>query len=306
MWNACVAVHDTDLYVAGGDSPVREVKHHTYHYSLHNDKWNQLPPSGHYYGIPHIIGSMLVIIGGRLSSTKKRTNKVTTFDEATQTWISYYPDMLMVRNRPGVVSHLKYVIVAGGGKGNDNPIIQDDMEILNWAENCHWRKLNITLPEPMSTFTPSIADDHLFIVGYTDGSLSRSNDAYKIPLVEVVPSIDQLNISDHGVAKWNKMTPTNHWFTALVPSSLPPLVVGGWEKGSTATTANINTYEYPQQLWEKVGTITFPRSLVAVASISDCAIILIGGYTKGGSLANANSSTVTTVELGQAEIIRQE
>ena len=306
MWNTCVAVHDTDIYVAGGDSPVSEAKHHTYHYSLHNDQWNQLPPSGHYYGIPHIIDNMLVIIGGRLSSTKKRTNKVTTFDEATQTWISYYPDMLMVRNRPGVVSHLKYVIVAGGGKGDDNPIIQDSMEILNWAENSHWRKLNITLPEPMSTFIPSIADDHLFIVGYTDGSLSRNNGAYKIPLVEVVPSLDQLNIGDHGVAKWIKMAPTDYWFTALVPSSSPPLVVGGWEKDSTVTTGDIKTYVYPQQSGRKVGTITFARSLVAVATIGDCAVIVIGGYTKGGSLANANSSTVATVELGQAEITRQE
>lgn len=306
MWNAYVAMHDTDIYVAGGDSPVKEARHHTYCYNIHNDRWSQLPSSGHYYGIPHIIDRRLAIIGGRLSSTKERTNKVSTFDKATQTWIPYYPNMLMVRNRPGVVSYLKYIIVAGGGKGDDDPIIQDDMEILNWVENSHWRKLSITLPEPMTTFTPSIANDHLFIVGYTDGNLSRNNDTYKIPLVEVVASIDQLNISDHGVDKWNKMAPADHWFTALVPGSSPPLAVGGWEKGSTATTADINMYEFSKGSWKKVGAITFPRSLVAVATIGDSAIILIGGYTKGGSLANANSSTITTVELGQAEIISQE
>ena len=36
--------------------------------------------SYHCYGIPHIIGGKLTVIGGMLSATKKRTNKVSTFD----------------------------------------------------------------------------------------------------------------------------------------------------------------------------------------------------------------------------------
>ena len=130
-----------------------------------------MPPSGHYYGIPHIIGGRLAIIGGRLSATKKRTNKVSTFDEDSQTWTSYYPDLLSVRSKPGVVSHLEHVIVAGGvrptAKDDDTTVVQDDIEILNWIENSHWRKVSIKLPVPMCmAFTPTISDDHLLIVGY--------------------------------------------------------------------------------------------------------------------------------------------
>lgn len=128
IWNAYVAVRDKDIFVVGSDAPIGEAKHHVYHYSLSNDQWNQLPPPGHYYGIPHIISSKLAVIGGRLSSTKERTNKVSTFDEAT---ISYCPNMLLVRNRPGVVSHLQYIIVAGGGKDNGAPVIQDTIENFN-------------------------------------------------------------------------------------------------------------------------------------------------------------------------------
>jgi len=73
-----------------------------------------LLPSGHYFGIPHIIGGKLAIIGGRLSASTKRTNKVSTFDVDSQTWTSYYPNLLSVRSKPGVVSHLEHVIVAGG------------------------------------------------------------------------------------------------------------------------------------------------------------------------------------------------
>ena len=85
----------------------------------------QLPPSGHYYAIPHIIGGKLVIIGGRLSATKKRTNKVSTFDKDSQTWTSYYPDLLSVRSKPGVVSHLEHVIVTGYS-GVARPTSEDD------------------------------------------------------------------------------------------------------------------------------------------------------------------------------------
>ena len=78
-------------------SPVDDAKHQVYVYNINTDQWGQLPPSGHYYGIPHIIGGRLAIIGGCLSATRKRTNKVSTFDEDSQTWSSYYPDLLSVR-----------------------------------------------------------------------------------------------------------------------------------------------------------------------------------------------------------------
>ena len=91
--------------------------------------------------------------------------------------ISYYPDLLLVRSKPGVVSHLEHVIVAGGGRptseDDGTPVIQDDIEVLNWVENSHWRKIaSIKFPEPVYGFTPTITpDDHLLIVAYSDSGL---------------------------------------------------------------------------------------------------------------------------------------
>ena len=176
LYDAHVAVQGHKVYVAGGVSPVEDAIHQVYMYDTNTDQWGQLPPSGHYYGIPHIIGGKLAIIGGRLSATKKRTNKVSTFDEESQTWISYYPDLLSVRSKPGVVSHLEHVIVAGGAR-DDNTLAQDDIEVLNWIENSHWRKVPIKLPVPKSVFIPTISDDHLLIVGYAGTDLMRYNGA---------------------------------------------------------------------------------------------------------------------------------
>jgi len=301
-----VAVQDKKVYVTGGNSPFVYAEHQVYVYDINTDQWGQLPPSGHYKGIPHIIGGKLAIIGGRLSATKKRTNKVSTFDENSQTWISHYPDLLSVRSRPGVVSHLEYVIVSGGvrptAEDDDSPVVQEDIEILNWIKNSHWRKVSIKLPVPMYGFKPTITDDHLLIVCYSGADLSGYKNAYKIP-VSNITSIDQQHNSD-TLTKWTKLTATDYWLIALVPSSSPPVVVGGegyFSEGGIST--DIKMYDNSNKSWKKIGSLSSARSRVAVATVYNNAIIVIGGCTKGGNVANANSSSLTVVELGQAELL---
>ena len=300
-YHAYVAVQYHKIYVAGCDSPVEDAEHQVYVYDINTDQWSQLPPSGHYYGIPHIIGGNLVIIGGRLSATKKRTNKVSTFDEDSQTWTSYYPDLLSVRSKPGVVSHLEHVIVAGGGL-DDNSLAQDDIEVLNWTEDSYWRKVSIKLPVPMFSFTPIVYDDHLLIVGYGDAALKLNNSAYKIPVATITASCDQQHNSDTRT-KWTELTVADYWHTALVPSSSPPVMVGGQDTTGIIPTADIKMYDNSNKSWKKIGSLSSARSAVAVAAVYNNAIIIIGGCTKGGSMDNAKSSSVTVVELGQAELL---
>ena len=45
------------------------------------------------------------------------------------------------------------------------------------------------------------------------------------------------------------------------------------------------------------------RSTVAIAAVNNNAIIVIGGCAKGGSADITRSSTLTTVELGQIQLI---
>ena len=297
LYDAHVAVQHYKIYVIGGDGPVEDALHQVYIYDINTDQWGQLPPSGHCYGIPHIIGGKLVIIGGRLSATKKRTNKVSTFDVDSQTWTSYYPDLLSVRSKPGVVSHLEHVIVAGGALDGDTD--HDDIEVLNWMENSHWSRVSIKLPVPMNNLMLTTCDDHLLIVGY-----GRPNTTYRqtytIPLVSIMVSIDQQHNSDTPT-KWTELTAADHYFTALVPSSSPPVVVGGHDIDGT-TTADIKMYDNSNKSWKKIGSLSSARSMVAVAAVYNNAIIIIGGCTKGGNVADFLSSSLTTVELGQVEL----
>ena len=296
LHSARSAVQHHKIYVTG-DSPVKDAIDQVYVYDINTDQWGQLPPLGQYYGISHIIGGKLVIIGGRLSATKKITNKVSTFDEDSQTWTSYYPDLLSVRSRPGVVSHLEHVIVAGGGLDDDTD--HDDIEVLNWIENSFWRKLSIKLPVPIYGFTPTISDDHLLIVG--GGNITSSKSAYKIPVANILASIDQQHNSDTPT-KWTELTAADHWYTALVPSSSPPVVVGGLET-ATIPTVDIKMYNNSNKSWKKIGSLSSARSAAAIAAVYNNAIIIIGGCTKADTVANRQSSSLTVVELGQAELL---
>ena len=302
MYYPYVTVQNKKVYVVAGDSPVDDAYHQVYVYDVNTDHnhWGQLPPSGHYLGIPHIIGGKLAIIGGRSSATKMRTNEVSTFDETSQTWTSYYPNLLSVRSKPGVVTHLEHVIVAGGGLGDTT---HDDIELLNWVENSHWRKVSVNLPVPMWAFTPIIADDHYVIVGYFGANMKTNRSAYKIPVNEITRLGDQQQISGTPM-KWITMTPATHWSTALVPSSSPPVVVGGDDDSGTIPTSDIKMYDDSNKSWRKIASLPSARARVAIATINNNAILVIGGCTKVDTIDNANSSSLTTVELGQAQLIQ--
>ena len=259
LYEACVAVLHHKIYVTGGGSPVEDAKHQVYVYDINADQWDQLPPSGHYYGIPQIVGGRLAVIGGRLSATKKITNKVSTFDKDSQTWTSYYPDLLSVRSKPGMVCHLEHVIVAGGGL--DDNTDHDDIEVLNWIENSHWRKVSIKLPMPMYGFIPTISDDHLLIGSYYPCGACKQ--FYKIPVANITAPMYQNHNSDTST-KWTELTLPTHWFTDLMPNISPPVVVGGEDTTGTIPTADIKMYDYSNKLWKKIWSLSSARTRVAV------------------------------------------
>ena len=251
-------------------------------------------PPGHYYGVPHIIGGKLAIIGGRLSATKERTNKVSTFDETVQIWASHYPDLLSVRSRPGVVTHMEHVIVAGGAKGDSTDVDQDDIEILDWVENYNWRKVSIKLPVPMYTFVPIIADGQIFIVGY-ENAKKICKKAYKVPVTDITSSQSGNFWLWAKSTNWITMTSADHYYTALVPSSSPPVVIGGHVQNTT--TSDIKIYDESTNSWRStIASLSSPRAGVAIATVNDNSIIVIGGCT---NVHDAVPSSITTVELGQ-------
>ena len=288
---ANIAVQDRKVYVTGGISSIEDAEYQVFVYEIDNDRWGQLPTPDHYYAIPHIIGGKLTLIGGSLIATDKITNKVSTFDQAKQSWVSYYPNLLSVRVKPGVVTHMKYVIVAGGTKGEDAPIVLDDIEIFDWVENAQWRKISIHLPVPMFALQLTISDDTVFIVGYTDAKMYPNKHVYELPVAVIINSADQQCAS----TKWVELGETTHWYSSVLTGLSPLIVIGGYN--AMATTEDIMMYDRRTQEWKKIDSLSFARCDAAVKAINN-AIFIVGGYT---SASDPESTSLTVVELGQVE-----
>jgi len=293
------AFSDHRVYVTGCMSPFEDAVHHVFVYDCPTNKWYRLPSSGHYYGVPHIIGGKLTIIGGRLTETSQRTNKVSTFDIVTHKWTSYYPDMQAIRSRPGVVTYLEYVIVAGGM--TDDHKCSNEVEILNWIENCPWTKVSTLLPFPMYAFSPVVYNEHFYIVGFSSSEMTsyNSRESYVIPVEKLI------SLFSKRTSSWNKLSQCSYFCPSIVPGLSTPLVVGGHilEHHQRVSTQKIHLYSSNKE-WKLVGKLSSPRSQSTVISINNNCIMVIGGSAYMGVAGNQVES-LTTVELGQVELIHE-
>lgn len=264
-----------------------------YCYNCSTNQWFLLPPLQQYYGVPHIVGGKLTIFGGRLSLNSKRTSKVSTFDQSTHSWTSFYPDMTSARSRPGVVTHLEYVIVAGGTV--DNGTCVKDIEILNWIENYAWRIVSINLPFPMYAFMPIISNDNLYIVGYSNKE-GNFRSTYAIPAASIASPLE-----DDNSISWQKLKSSAYHNATLIPGLSPPVTVGGHclvNQTHKVSTADICLYDFGTEMWKQVAKLSSPRSNPAIVAIGNNAIVVVGGNVRQKDLTG--SICLSTVELGQA------
>ena len=276
-----------------GDAPDDDIYRYVYVYDINGNQWDRLPPPGQYWGRLQIINSKLTVIGGRDNTTRKRTNKVITYNN--NSWDNSYPSMIKARNKPGVVTHLDYVIVAGGVL--DDKTISDDIEVLNYKQSSHWVIARMKLPEPMRSPSLTISDDLLYIVGYTRAT-GRTNAAYQLPVDTITSSAAQL--TSNQTAHWTKLPSAPHFETAIIPNSCPPVIIGGNIQG--VPTVDIRVLDVPNNCWKKIASLTTARSCTAVVPINHDSILVIGGCTGGIGFEEAKAHSTTRVEKGTVRL----
>ena len=297
MYDASAVLHKENIYVMAGSAPQDETYDYVFSYDINNNEWSRLPPPGHYTGILQIINDQLTVIGGRDTDTNKLTNKVSTFDNSTNQWKRCYPDLMTPRIKPGVVTHEDHVIVLGGAI--DDGVYSDDIEVLNWTQPLHWMKSNIKLPQPMRGPSLTISHDQLYIVGYSRSS-GRCFIAYQLTIDSIISSIGQPLTSGQS-NNWNTLPNAPHYSTALLPQSYPPVIIGGYDT-QYVPISDVAILDITKNTWNRVASLSTPRTCVAVVPISHDSIIIVGG-TKGGEGVQANkASCVSTVEKGTVSV----
>ena len=239
-----------------------------------------------------MLDDRLTIFGGQDPVTYNVLNKVTTYNNDTNSWYSQYPDMLNMRFKPGVITYHNYVIVMGGKSRPDT--IHDSIEVMEFLE-LKWKEISVHLPVVMWDIKPTISGDNIIIVGYSTTG-GRKNGHYQITIDEIISSLDQPLSTGAVSTKWKKMLHATHYDTVTVPYSNPPVIIGGNIKG--VATSDVTLYDVPKNSWRKVDSLTTARSNVGVVLMNNNTIIVIGGITGGTDVAGAKASSITIAEIG--------
>ena len=276
---ASVALHDNKVY-AVSRLGVIDTPCYVYVYDINDNKWATLYPSPkQFYGTLQIINSKLTIIGGIIATGNtrenykwKRTNRVTTYNAANQSWINEYPSLQKAREMPGVLTHLNYVIVAGGRLCDGT--FSSDIEFLDYKQpSPEWMMANMKLPVEMSHPSLTITGNTLYIVGFDKenadkGKIMISHNAFKV-------SLSEAQFTENQKAQWTKIPSTPFGCTALIPNFSPPVIVGGITKD--VPTDDIRVLHEPNKSWKKIASLGFPRFDTAVVPINHESILVIGG-----------------------------
>ena len=297
LYAGSVAVSSTGdvVYVTAGTAPDNKTYDNVYCYNINTDHWTVLPQPGHCYGVLHMLDDRLTIFGGYDPVTCKCHNKVTTYNNDTNTWHRQYPDMLNIRFKPGVITYHNYVIVMGGSSSPDT--FHNSIEVMEYHDELQWKEISLHLPVSMWNIKPTISGDDIIIVGYGD-AIGQSNGHFQIKIDEIISSLDQPLSTGAVSTKWKKCSPATHWATATIPYSNPPVIVGGGYPGGSIPTSDIMLYDASKKSWRKVDSLTSARQSVGVALLNNSTIIVIGGIIDGSSVEAAMASSLTTVEIG--------
>ena len=297
MYGASAVLHKENIYVIAGMAPQYDTYEYVFSYNININEWSKLPSPGHCRGILQILNDKLTVIGGMDNATNEVTNKVSTFNNNSNNWSSEFPNMMMPRSKPGVVTHEDHVIVLGGAI-DEKLTCLDDIEVLKLTQPFQWMKSNIKLPQPMWRTSLTISHDQLYIVGYSTSD-GRYSTAYQLPIASIITSTTKPPTSGQSVA-WNKLPNAPHYNTALLPHSYPPVIIGGDIQG--VPTSDVAILDIMKNKWNRLASLSTARYSVAVVPISHESILVIGGSTGGTGIAGAKAHSISSVEKGTVSV----
>ena len=292
-----MSVDGSNVYVTAGGALDYETYNNVYHYNTKKDHWTVLPPSGHRFGVLHMLDDNLTIFGGSDSKTHKPHSKVTAYVSSTNSWHKYFPDMLNKRFMPGVMTYNDYVLVMGGKSDRHN--IHDSIEVMNYRYVKQWKQISVCLPAPMWCMKPTISGDNVIIVGGGTAVTAQTDKHYQIPLQQLLSPCDQPFFAYATSIQWKELSTATYFDTAIIPYSNPAVIVGGKDVNGIAIS-DITQYNDIKRSWRKVDSLTSARGNVGVALLNDSTIMIIGG-TSSGIGDHQTQVSLTTVEIGKVE-----
>ena len=222
----------------------------------------------------------LITVGGQ-DARYKRTNQILTM-EAGQ--LRNYTKMITPISSATAVGHQEMLIITGGW--NDEGKILSQTEVFD-SNSGEWYTCN-NLPQPFHSGKLVVADNVVYLLG-------GFGEDHKPSSAVFTASLDAL--SKHKL-KWNthKDTPWS-CSTPITLSGTHLLTIGGRRKTGYdryTRSADIHKLSKGSQNWKVIGYVPSARASPAAVSVGDNKIIVIGGRSGDGEVAN-------TVWIGSCE-----
>ena len=284
------------MYIGGGECTTANDDYYMFSYKLIDNQWMRLPILPQARGVPININNELCYTGGQDYSTCRSTNKVITL--VNNQWTVKY-NMITARRDHAVVQHEHYTVVAGG-MGEDGSTL-DTIEVFN-CNNNQWTILSTHLPRPLRRINATTCNQSFIIAGCINAEGYANNGTYIISMDSLVGADQQslTSSTSEDDNKWSELFHTPYFSTAIVPNTSPPVIIGGHDKQGK-TVNNISLYDDSSDSWRTVSSLPISCTGATVATINDV-IIVAGGYTDGSTMKTANTTTLTSVVLGQLEL----
>ena len=224
------------------------------------------------------INGMLVLIGGMDLGRKVATNQLTSWDRNLQRWVTTFPPMRTARQDCTVVTHKKWLLVAGG-VNYKKPIYNVELLDLNTLQ---WLTTH-PLPKPSVGMTSCVIKNKWYLLGGTNftepvkGETGPKEYVFSLALDE--------NIATN---KWVQLPDTPLYCCTAVPFGDHLMAVGGTDSLTSRTySASMFLYSLSTEKWVYVGNMPSARSQGTCVVLSSERLAVLGGQersTKFGRL----------------------
>ena len=271
-------------------------------YDIKRDKWSILPELPYVsYCLVGVPGkNQLLAIGGVVD--KVATNKVFSWDEKSQKWLTPYPNMSTARCHCSGVSHGSSVIVAGGVTSYDPLTLTSSVEVLHIKKGglfsrSYWSEVQ-HLPYAMCTPVALIVGDRIYITGGTD--YTKIHPSCGVMTASLPYLLQSSNNTSSGQV-WSKLPDMpcascsiNHYQGHLIAFNGISLVERpGEEKPVYQLVPQIHLYNPNTRCWDCVGSIDYPYNLGRSVHVKENNILFVGG-TIGTHDTRKNDDLVTS------------
>ena len=263
---------DGKVYIGGGRDNTLVPLHRIDVYNPFKNSWSPSPINTTYgFFAMTTLNNQLITAGGRDRSLKV-TNKIFSLDGDH---LKEYTRMITPRYWATATGHQGTLIITGGKDDQGRTLATT--ELYN-STTGQWYTTS-DLPLPHSWLQSVIIGNTLYLLG-------GCNQDGMSPAVFTAP-LDTL--SSHQL-KWSSQQDTPWCCSAPVSiQGRHLLTVGGVKKTGSGYvfTSDINMFNKVSHSWEAIGHIPSARSVLAVVSVADNKIVVVGGEDDKGQFTNS-------------------